>query len=291
MKFSATKALLGTAATVCLLAVTGQAAQAGGMWTYSIDSFNDGTEGRIIGDNSTFEYYGMAFRETSDRMFFAFNSNLAFNAENPSENGHAYSHAQDGRINYGDLFLNFSGNNFNTANANRDLYGIRFDATNDSGVSQLGLYSNVSAVSRTSVNAGYGSLNAHTNAVRSYGGTASYGDLAANTSYFQNNQSARTNIGSGTFVSALEFMSDSDFNDLDFGSFGAVGDYTFGFSVARADVERGSFLANFFAECGNDGVALEGESVPEPSLLGGLMLAGMLAGGSTLRRRKNESAA
>jgi hypothetical protein len=302
MKFSAPKALLGTAATLCLLAVTGQSAQAGSMyngWNYSIDSFNDGYSMGVTGSDSDFEFFGMAVRETADRLVFAFNSNLAFDAATPENNGSASRHANDGRINYGDLFLNFTGENFD--NANGDLFAIHFDATNDSDVRQLGLYSDVTAVSRTGENSGFRSINHHRNTVGR--NNVSYGDLDAyasdfenNSTYFRNGSRALTNIQRGTFVSDLAFLSENELGDmgLDFGNFDATGNYTFGFSVARSDMPTGNFIANLFAECSNDGIALNGETtedVPEPSILGGLVLAGMLAGGSKLRRRKSDAAA
>jgi hypothetical protein len=180
MKLQSVKTFLGTAATLCVLAIAGQQAQAGTLhnnWNYSIDSFNDGTEGGIIGDNSKFEFYGMAFKATADKVYFAFNSNL-------SKAGYDLDYAQNGRINYGDLFLNFKDvSSFN--NANGSLFGIRFDDRNDTGLS-LGLYDQVTATSLTTVNSGYTSLNHHDSTVDNYlKGSSSYGDLAADTTYFK----------------------------------------------------------------------------------------------------------
>jgi uncharacterized coiled-coil DUF342 family protein len=133
MKIKAFNAVLGSVATLGILVAAGQAAQAGSMhngWNYSIDSFNDGTGGSLAngsgfhsGDNSRFEMYGMAFRETKDRVYFAINSNLSIG-------GDTYGNALNGKISYGDLLLDFSNKgNFNQANGN--LYGVRFDAEND----------------------------------------------------------------------------------------------------------------------------------------------------------------
>ncbi|HEY9696667.1 MAG TPA: XDD3 family exosortase-dependent surface protein [Trichocoleus sp.] len=291
MKFSTLTILLGIAAPLCILATTGQTAQAGTLrnnWNYSIDSFKDGTEGSTIGDKSKFEFYGMAFREMNDRVYFALNSNL-------STSGYTSGGARNGKISYGDLLLNFRGSNFSQANGN--LLGIRFDASNDTQL-KLGLYGNVQATSLTSVNAGYAHMSDHTKYVNA-SGSASYGDLAetvstTGTSYFNSQQAAPTNINSGTFLGNISsLMSKTDLNSLglDFSQFGAKGEYTFGFSVDKALLPNGDFVASLFAECGNDGVALVGEtkSVPEPSSLAGLMAVLGLVGGSRQLRRRSQA--
>lgn len=288
MKFSSIKTFLGTAATLCVFAMTGQNALAGTLhnnWTYSIDSFKDGTEGNVIGNTSKFEFYGMAFQETAERVYFAINSNLSLN-------GYVQGGATNGKISYGDLFLNFSNtDSFNQANG--DFYAIRFDATNDTGVS-LGLYGDVSAKSVTTLNSGYSSTNQHTQTVANLGGSASYGDLTANTSYFNGKQAAPTSVSSGTFLGAISsMMSKTDLSNmgLDFGHFGAIGTQTFGFSIDKSLLPQGSFMASLFAECGNDGMVLSGDlkGVPEPSAIVGLVTVAGLVAGSRLRRRNAQS--
>ena len=115
-------------------------------WNYAIDSFNDGVTGPQIGGGE-FEFYGIAIKETSDTAFIAINSNLNLA-------GYADPLAQRGNINYGDLFFNFSGQNFNTANANSSLFGIRFAAGNDSGVATTGVYRDVTAKNVTQLTLG-----------------------------------------------------------------------------------------------------------------------------------------
>lgn len=291
MKFSGFKTLLGTAATLCILAVAGQQAQAGTLhnsWNYSIDSFKDGTENSTIGDKSKFEFYGMAFKETADRVYFAINSNL-------STTGYAHGSATNGKISYGDLFLNFNNtNSFNQANKDKNLFAIRFDATNDTGV-KLGLYGGVSATSVTTKNSGYSSMNQHTQTVAGLKGSASYGDLAANTTYFNGTQAASTTISSGTFLGAVSnLISKTDLTSmgLDFSHFGTKGTQTFGFSIDKSLLPEGDFMASLFAECGNDGMVLNGDvkGVPEPSAIVGLVTAvGLVAGSRRLRRRSEQA--
>ncbi|MBF2046301.1 MAG: PEP-CTERM sorting domain-containing protein [Elainella sp. C42_A2020_010] len=285
------KAILSTTAfsTLCLL-TTGQQAQAAS-WKYSIDSFRDGTEASVIGDKSQFEFYGMAYKQTRDKLYFAFNSNLSLD-------GYQYKNALNGKISYGDLFLNFA-DTTSFDKANGKLYGIRFDQTNDtrfvsgSGKKKkvedpkLGLYESVTATSVTTRNVGYSSLQQHTNTVnKQLKGHASYGDLAADTQYFDSSKAAFTSMASGSFLGAIEKIADFSKLGLNFAQFNAKGTYTFGFSVDKKLLPNGKFMASLFAECGNDGMVLAGElkDVPEPSLMAGLVTVGLLAASS--RRRQ-----
>lgn len=288
------KAVLSTAAALCTLAVAGQA-EAGTLhngWHYSIDSFKDGTEGNVIGAQSKFEFYGMAYKQTRDQVYFAINSNL-------SPQGYNQSGALNNKISYGDMFLNFA-NPSRFDSANGKLYGVRFDSTNDTRFTTvngkkkvetapgLGLYQNVAATSVATKNSGYGSLQQHTDTVKTLKGKASYGDLEANTNYFDSSKAAYTSMASGSFLSAITQIADFSKLGVDFAHFQAKGTYTFGFSVDKKYLPNGSFVANLFAECGNDGVALTGEltDVPEPSMMIGLATIGLLAAGSRLRRRE-----
>lgn len=268
-----------------LLATQAEAGTLHKGWNYSIDSFQDGTESNTIGEKSKFEFYGMAYTQTRDKVYFAINSNLSLD-------GFQDKNAQNGKISYTDLFLNFANpNNFDQANG--QLYGVRFDSQNDTrfvtGNPSLGLYQNVVATSLTSKNSGYSSLQKHTDTVNEQlKGNASYGDLAANTSYFDSSKAALTSMASGSFLGAIEQV--ADFSKLglglDFEHFQAKGTYTFGFSVDKKYLPNGSFVANLFAECGNDGMVLVGElkDVPEPSLMLGLATIGLLTAGLGHRR-------
>ncbi|MGK7890813.1 MAG: XDD3 family exosortase-dependent surface protein [Leptolyngbyaceae cyanobacterium] len=292
----------GVALLTGLMVGCGQSAWAGTLydgWNYSIDSFNDGTEGRRIGANSKFEFYGLATRTTDDRVYFAVNSNLSLD-------GYAHRRALNGTIGYGDLFLNFANmNSVTAANGDENLYAIRFNEINDTTV-DVGLYSNVTGIGLMTQNVGYSNLARHRNKVSNYGGQAGFGDLEITTSYFnhddgsQLNKSAYgyTNIGSGERVGDIAMVRDwnlaSDDMGLNFGHFGATGNYTFGFSVDRDLLPDGEFMAHLFAECDNDGLVLAGSlaeaqlsvDVPEPSSALGLAVLGLLGAG--LRRLKSK---
>ncbi len=284
-------------ATACLTVVTGQAAHAGQLvndWNYAIDSFNDGSEAGVFGSASDFEFYGLATKVTETSVFVAINSNLALG-------GYDYSGAADGHIGYGDLFFNFSGDNLATANGN--LFGIRFAENNESGVSELGVYGNVTGKNIAETNSGFTDLKHHNNYTQEVTGAgASMGDLAANDSYFQYDAdwSTPNSIASGTKLGNINMLTSSnlDTEGLFFSAFGATGSHTFGFSFDRSLLPTGDFIAHLFAECLNDGLALTGDlefdqfeqadptlaaSVPEPSGVASVMVLGAI--GVVSRRR------
>ena len=308
MKFT-TKACLVLAG--CALTSTGIAAAPAyaNDWDYSIDSFNDGQQGvpggAIVGADSAFEMYGIALKATADEVFVAINSNL-----DPS--GFTESRASDEHIGYGDLFLNFTGSaKFAGAEGDSNLFGIRFAANSDSGVG-VGVYSGVTSKDVTAANAGFNSLNQHKSQINKRGGTPSFGDLnwqgsgGGYTNYFGPTSATRsfaTSIASGTKIGDVNILSAAQLTGLDFGQFGAQGDYTFGFSFDRSLLPEagGDFIAHLVAECLNDGLALIGhiptvtrvdipdpsQEAPEPALASGLLLLGGLG---VLKRRTQQKA-
>jgi len=256
-------------------------------WNYAIDSFNDGVTGSQIGGGD-FEFYGIAIKETSDTAFIAINSNLSLA-------GYADPVAQRGDINYGDLFFNFSGQSFNTANANGSLFGIRFAAGNDSSVATTGVYTNVTAKNVTQTNSGFTNLNQYNTLVASQGKTPSMGDLAATDPYFQQtgNWTVLNSIATGTKIGEINFLTPATLSalGLNFAQFNAVGSQTIGFSFNKSSMPSGNYIANFFAECANDAIAIKGsfEAVPEPSTwfgtLVGLSFLGIGAAKRKIKRK------
>ena len=286
-----------SAAVFCVVIALQQqkatAATLSGGWNYAIDSFSDGVTGPQVGGGE-FEFYGIAVKETSDTAFIAINSNLSLA-------GYADSAAQRGNINYGDLFFNFSGQNFNTANANGNLFAVRFAAGNDSGVATTGVYSNVSAKSVTQLNSGFTNLTQFNTRVQSAGGTPSMGDLSATDPYFQQTgeNTVLNSIGSGTKVGEISSLTPAALSalGLNFAQFNAVGSQTIGFSFNKSSMPSGKYIANLFAECANDAIAIKGsfsqessEPVPEPSTIFGT-LAGLsiLAAKRKLKRQTSSN--
>lgn len=284
-----------SAAVVCAVTVHQPKAAAATLsngWNYAIDSFNDGVTGPQIGGGE-FEFYGIAVKETSDTAFIAINSNLSLA-------GYGDTAVQRGNINYGDLFFNFSGQNFNTANANGSLFGIRFAEGNDSSVATTGVYSNVTAKNVTQTNSGFLNLAQYNAIVQSQGGTPSTGDLAANDPYFAQTGkwTVLNSIATGTKVGEINSLTPATLSalGLNFAQFNARGSQTIGFSFDKSAMPSGSYIANFFAECANDAIAIKSsfekessEAVPEPSTwLGTLAGFSILGIGAAKRKMKSK---
>lgn len=257
-------------------------------WNYAIDSFNDSVTGLQIGGGE-FEFYGLAVKETSDTAFIAINSNLSLA-------GYASTGVERGNVNYGDLFFNFSGQDFNTANAKGNLFGIRFAEGNDSGVATTGVYSKVTAKSVTQTNSGFANLTLFNDRVKSAGGTPSMGDLSATDPYFEQTGTwtVLNSIATGTKVGEINFLTPATLSalGLNFGQFNAKGSQTIGFSFNKSLMPSGSYIANLFAECANDAIAIKSsfekssaEPVPEPSTIFGTVAGlGILAAKRKLKR-------
>ena len=293
MKLSPLHTIITAGTIATLVGLTGQAAQAGQFhndWNYAIDSFSDGSGG------ASFEIKGLAIKETTDSIFVALTGGTPLA-------GVSHSGAADGNIGWGDLFLNFSGNNFKTASNASNLFGIRFAGTNDSGVASTGVYKNVQAKSVTAENQGYTSLKQYYNAGFDKTNTQGtdlatsqavyqyyYGDAVANNPTTSNTNPIGTVISSGTKVGNISFLTNTALTaaGLNFGHFGATGSQVIGFQFDRSLLgsDGGNFMANLFLECGNDGVALRGdlEEVPEP--LGFITFAAVGLMGSAALRRK-----
>jgi hypothetical protein len=261
-------------------------------WDYAIGGSGNGTGGAI------FDYKGIALKETEDTLFVALNTNMTLAGADWTSGGVTKT------INYGDLFFNFSGKNFKEASDLGLLSAVHFATQgSDSSVSQVGLYNNVKAKSVTRNNFGWNNNTDWSNAV---GGNNSYGDMTSSDTYFAGQQSGSgltvggkaqgailNSIASGNKVGDIMMMNSSQLTSagLNFGKFGAAanGTQTLGFSFKKTkDFKVGSsFIANLFAECGNDGLAIKSaitkRKVPEPATMGGLALVGGLA---MLRRRR-----
>ena len=268
-------ALAATAAAIAI--VSPQSVEAATLregWYYAIDTFDDGVTDGLVGGGA-FEFYGLAIKANTETLTIALNANLPLS-------GYASNTAADGMIHWGDLFFNFSGQDFATAAATGDLFGIRFNADNDSGISGTGVFQGVVPTSVTTLNAGFASLSQYREAVTSQGGTPAFGDLPGNTDYFDPDSVPLNAIASGDKIGDLFW--NPDVAGLDFASFGAVGHETIAFSIERSLFPEGSFIAHVLAECANDGIALSASlppfasqpkgvdtSVPEPTSGWGLI--------------------
>ena len=220
-----------------------------GNWDYAIDSSGDSIYYSATG-NTPYEIYGLAVKETSDKVYFAVNTNLP-------TSGKIDRNATDGQVNWGDLILNFNNSSLNAASKNSNLVGIRFAADNEAGVSGTGLFNQVrvKSVVQDNVPLDDPTLKGYNKRVKSAGSIPSLGDLAANAPYFNQNQPLSNVIQKGNRLGDITMLSPQELSDLNFGT---LGTQTFGFSVSRALLPSGTFTASLSPECNNDAVALTG---------------------------------
>ncbi|MDP5018823.1 MAG: PEP-CTERM sorting domain-containing protein, partial [Dolichospermum sp.] len=275
-------------ATLTLLSVAGQQANAGQIyqdWNYGIDSFSDGSGG------SSYEIKGIATKQVGDQIYVALTGGMPL------------AGVDDGGTNIGwsDLFLNFSGKDFQTASNDKDLFAVRFVNNNNTSIA-TGVYTGVDAKSITASHNGYGSLKQYYN--YGYDRTDTQGtDFSTQQSvynYYQpsavaNNPTTSNTpilnaINSGTKVGNISMLSALNLSaaGLDFGYFNALGTQTIGFSFDKNLIANGNYIANIFLDCGNDAVALKGnvKSTPEPTTTAGLFVVGLVFGMTQIRKSR-----
>lgn len=250
-----------------------------GKWQTALDSFDDASEaigGKTVFGGNSFEIYSLSMKQEGNQVTVVIRSNLPLTGLNYGGKN----------INWGDLFLDFSGNakggtilGSGRVVGSTGVYGVRFSAGNDSGVSQLGLYE----VNRTkyvgSSNYGWSHLKQFKDSAISAGATPSLGDVAIDKSYFKKfdqKSQVPTSISSGLFVSGLASPSATALANYNVDLTGAFLDpdgamynvtsqdgnppeiYTISFSFEKTSEMTGDFVAYLFTECLNDGVALVG---------------------------------
>ncbi|OKH13816.1 PTPA-CTERM sorting domain-containing protein [[Limnothrix rosea] IAM M-220] len=218
-------------------------------WNYSIDAKNDSTPFKNDG-SGLFEIYGSAYKVVGEKVIFAINSNLDL------EDGAFWNAASvDKRVDFGDILINFTGESLDQANG--ELFGIHFATNNDSVINgsttmQAGVYSNVTATSVASSNAGWSTLQEYNNYVSGKGAMPTMGDLVNDGSYFDLETSPVNSIASGTRVGDIEFLSDLSGLGLDFNFFGNVGSELIAFSFDKGLLPAGKALYHLAIECNND---------------------------------------
>ncbi|MDB9515739.1 PEP-CTERM sorting domain-containing protein [Roseofilum reptotaenium CS-1145] len=279
LKESVIYSLLLSSTTVVNLALPSNAAVFHNDWSYSIDSFNDGMTGNIVG-GTKYEIYGTAIKQTRDRIF------VAINANTPLEGVHS-DYADDNHVGWGDLFFNFSGQDLNTASANGKLFGIRFSSNNASAAPSLGLFGNVTATDVANQNGLLlDNLAEYNDWITTHGGTPSIGDFSATDPYFDQTRHVQNVIASGTKLGDIDLVSDVNTLGLDFAHFSATGSHTIAFSFDSSLLPTGNFLYHLGLECDNDITGGTGEfkDVPEPSSLMSLVTLGLVFTGLRLRK-------
>ena len=201
-------------------------------WNYAIDASNDGSGGAI------YEGHGLSFRVDAISVTFAISTNF------PS-GGVANGNTLNGSIGLGDLFINFSGNNLNTAGAfsQAGVYGVRFEAANDSlgniggSNTTLGVFNQVVAGTLTTSNNGYSSLQAYLNAGfgRNSMAMGDLNDSNVDVVPYLGNGDINANMLHGNLLGGITLLDRAALATmgLDFDHFGAdpAGNAVYGFSM------------------------------------------------------------
>lgn len=217
-------------------------------WNSVQDSASDGINGDDVGGN-VYEIYGIAYKETCDKIIFAVSSNLP-PAGNPARG------VTGGEVTLGDIILNFTGQGIEQANGN--LHAIRFRPNNDAGVSQAGVYKNVTAKSVAKDNGILlDNLQEYVDFVNANGGTHSFGgDLPPN--YFDPSQHIKNVIGSGERVGGVQFLRPDHELLQDAASLPGFsqGQYIYGCSIDKSMLPGGKGIAYLAMECSNDIIAI-----------------------------------
>lgn len=238
-------------------------------WQYAVDSPNDGVNGLNIGGN-VYEIYSLALRETKDSIWVAINANLPLTGTDAPS-------AEDGNIGWGDLFLNLTGKDFTTASNEGSLFAVRYAGTNDSSAPTIGFFGDVTATSTTNINSGFNSIQAYNQRVINYGCQGSdcgpsFGDLPADTSYFDQTQSLNA-IASGQFITGITYLSTSDLSNAGYDLNRFSGQHTIAFKFDKSAIcERGYCQET-------------SESVPEPSGVMGLIVVGLAVATRKMHQR------
>lgn len=264
-------------------------------WNYSIDALKDGY------DRTTHNYRGLALTEANGQYIFALSGGLDYNEES------------DLNITHGDLFLNFSGENFNLANGGDKVFGVKFAPENDTDLA-LGLYSNVVAGDinnfanidhtprwnslRDYYSSGYGKVNSYGTDLNSIPLAYDYFSSKTIEQTTDQNTLFMNGIQSGTKIGDVSLLDQATLAGLglDFEYFGddAVGSAIFGIAIDKSLFAGllpngiNEVMAHIILENG-DGVALKGEldvsegggvdpnreTTPEPNALFGLSMIGL----------------
>lgn len=276
-------------------------------WTYAQDSFTDGTYGNNVKTKSPYQMFGMGYIADENTVTFAFNANMGIG-------GNSDGIAADKNIGWGDLFLNLSpSQGIQDVAGSSNLIGIRFAGTNESGVpTTTGVYSNATLKNITATNNGWSSAvdhyNGYSKRVTNNGGSVELIDgmnnsdalayLGGNSNYGQSVMASGKHLGDVTLLSAGDLTE----MGLNFGSIGATGSQTFGFSFARSLLPGGelNWIAHIMAECANDSMGMDGtfqaynppgggenpnEGVPEPF---SMVAAGLALGAGKLYKSRKK---
>lgn len=296
MKMMNTFAVGAFFGTLGMIPMTANAATLYNGWQYATDNLSDADGG------TQYDMRSMAISTIGGTTYVAMSNGMRPGGTTD------FGDAINGRISLGDLFLNFSGHNLDSAAKFNDpmVYGIRFDSTNDSfgnlsatPNAMLGVFGGITTAALSALNFGPDSIDGY-NTLGNGRTVDAMGDLQSTlgdvSDYLGRDKSVETNIASGRKLGDIVILDRAalEAQGLDFahlgGGYDTGGDTVFGFSFSSSLLPSSDFTAHLFEECNNDGIAIMVRggttAVPEPgniALLLGMSVAGV---GCVARRRR-----
>lgn len=232
-----------------------------GKWDYSVDAVGDSNDGAI------YDIRAIAVKETPETVYVSISANFPLA-------GTRNVRATDNQIGWGDLFFDFTNTSFTEANAANELFAVKFADGTNSGVTQTGVYREVSAKSVGRDNDGFETFKEYYDAGLERVNTLG-SDLVDRESaqlYYAGEKAnsdvpIRNVVAAGTRVGDVRVLNgaDAELAGVDFSALEATGDELITLAFDRDLLPAGEFVAHVFIECANDGVAIASQlTEPEP---------------------------
>ncbi|MEM0981719.1 MAG: XDD3 family exosortase-dependent surface protein [Cyanobacteria bacterium P01_H01_bin.58] len=215
-------------------------------WQYTSDARNDNTDGYF------YDIAGIAVKTIGDEVVVAVNGNTPLTGTGFDRNAN--------QVVWGDLFFTSGEQTFTDAMNSGNLFGIHFADSNESGVSEVGVYHTVTGRGVGVNNFGHRTYGNYMNLVESetdaanFLGSFSGSDLQGQDAYVDVNGAGYNVIGQGTRSRndgfAMLQLGDALLADLDLTQFQAAGDETIAFKFNQSALEYQPTLEEQAAEYG-----------------------------------------
>jgi hypothetical protein len=250
-------------------------------WQICLDSLEDSITGNIVG-GTKYELYAFGLKQTADNILISMTGLFPF------LDGVYGEYAHDNIVRSGDIVFNFTGKNL--ADANGELFTIRFDPFNESQVEGTGVFANATVFENSKANGILLSDLEHYNQWIARNGNTT---LPGNDPYFDLNSHIPNLTLSGTKVGDIQYLTDAQIQQegLNWSALGVQGLHTVNLSVSSKSLPFGDYRVHFGMECNNDAIACGGtlaasKKTPEPSAL--ISLLGIGGFGLTKFRKRQQ---
>ena len=220
-------------------------------WQYAKDSFKDVTGYPAL------ELYGLAIKQEGDTLIVAINAGMGPEGWNVPADLAGPHKVTDGNVGPTDFVMDFDGKK----------YAVHFSPHSDSGVTELGLYTQPTLIDVTKQNYGHPRLDTYLTII---GDAATMADIPLPNSYFEMNgfRDLPMSIGTATKVENDNYQALTEAElkakGLNFEAglnttTNKLGPFTYGFSFTKPADMVDRFVAYLFTGCSNDGIAIVGE--------------------------------